>query len=327
MVPFVDPLTGAPLERRDDTLQAPGVSEPTARVVGGIPRFVDREENYAESFGWQWKHWESTLSDRRNARSTKREEVLRRTHFLDYDLQGKTILECGMGGGDDTEVLLDLPFAEVHSFDLSTSVERAVRYLDDPRLVISQASITAIPYPDEVFDFVFCHRVLQHTPDPVASLRSVCRKVKPGGVLFAHVYKLGWRNLMHFKYKYRWLTRRLPNRWISGYVERFGPALHAVNRYMWRRNVLLKGLAYNFVPFQYHDNYGDMTETQLFELEKLNTFDGLTPRYDRPLTSRTFRSTIEREGFRIEHYHDPSFSPLFCTAVKAGGVPSLAAAA
>ncbi len=327
MVPFVDPLTGVPLENRGDALWAPGMSEPVAHVVDGIPRFVARDENYAESFGWQWKHWANTLSDRRNASSAKREEVLQRTRFLDYDLQGKTILECGMGGGDDTEVLLDLPFAEVHSFDLSTAVERAVRYLDDPRLVISQASITAIPYPDEAFDFVFCHRVLQHTPDPVASLRSICRKVRPGGVLFAHVYKFGWRNLMHFKYKYRWLTRRLPSRWIAWYVERIGPTLHALNRFMWRRNLVLKGLGYNFVPFQYHDAYGDMTDEQLLELAKLNTFDALTPRYDRPLTSRKFRTAIEAEGFRIEHYRDPSFSPLYCTAVKTRASSALASAA
>ena len=316
MIPFVDPQTGLPLEVRGDSLCDSKVGRPVAQIVAGIPRFVNPEENYAETFGWQWKHWHSTLSDQRSADRAKRDEVLRRTHFLEYDLQDKTILECGMGGGDDTETLLTLPFREVHAFDLSTSVERARRYLADPRLVVSQASITAIPYPDAAFDFVFCHRVLQHTPDPQASLRAICKKVKPGGVLFAHEYKLGWRNLMNFKYKYRWLTKRLPHRAVYRYVERFGRFWHAVNRFMWNSNVVLKGLAYNFVPFQWCASYGEMTEEQLIELEKLTTFDALTPRYDRPMTSRRFRSTIESEGFRIEHYHDPPFSPLFCTVVR-----------
>jgi hypothetical protein len=44
-----------------------------------------------------------------------------------------------MGGGDDTEALLTLPFKEVHSFDISNSVERAKKYLEDKRLTISQA--------------------------------------------------------------------------------------------------------------------------------------------------------------------------------------------
>lgn len=316
MVPLVDPQTGLVLAPRGEALYGSDHGRPVAKIVGGIPRFVDVDEDYAEAFGWQWKHWHSTLSDRRSADTAKRDEVLGRSHLLEYDLQDKTILECGMGGGDDTEVLLSLPFREVHSFDLSRSVERARQHLPDPRLVISQASITAIPYPDAAFDFVFCHRVLQHTPDPQASLRSICRKVKPGGVLFAHVYKLGWRNLLHFKYKYRWLTKRLPHRIMYWYVERFGRFWHSVNRFMWNRNVVLKGLAYNFVPFQWHDSYGRMDQQQLIELEKLNTFDALTPRYDRPMTSRSFRATIESEGFRIEHYHDPPFSPLYCTAIR-----------
>ena len=36
-----------------------------------------------------------------------------------------------MGGGDDTEVLVTLPFAEIHSFDLSSAVERAHKHLKD----------------------------------------------------------------------------------------------------------------------------------------------------------------------------------------------------
>ncbi len=314
-VPFVDPRTQESLVRRNGALCHPLTGEVVAAVVGGIPRFVARS-NYADSFGWQWNHWHSTLSDERSTGTAKRDLILERTRFAEYDLEGATILECGMGGGDDTEVLLTLPFSEVHAFDISESVERAARYLRDPRLVLSQASIMEIPYPDGAFDVVFCHRVLQHTPDPEASLRAICRKVKPGGLLFAHVYKLGWRHLMHFKYKYRWLTTRLPRRWVAAYVERCGPFLHAVNRFMWSHGPLLKGLAYNFVPFQRHGDYGRMTRSQLLEYEKLDTFDAMTPRYDRPMTSHRFRRTIESEGFRIDHFFDPPVSPLYCTAVR-----------
>ncbi len=293
----------------------PRTGEVVAPIVGGIPRFVEGG-NYADSFGWQWNRWHSTLSDERATGTAKRELILERTRFAEYELDGRTILECGMGGGDDTEVLLTLPFSEVHAFDISTSVDRAAHYLRDPRVVLSQASINEIPYPDAAFDVVYCHRVLQHTPDPEASLRAICRKVKPGGLLFAHVYKLGWLHLMHFKYKYRWLTTRLPHRCIARYVERFGPFWHRVNRFMWSHGVLLKGLAYNFVPFQWHGDYGQMGESQLLEYEKLDTFDALTPRYDRPMTSLRFRRTIEGEGFRIEHFFDPPVSPLHCTAVR-----------
>ena len=185
---FVDPKTGDSLVARGERLCNARTGAPVAMIVRGIPRFVDADQNYAEAFGFQWQTWR-TLSDSAHRSRTKFGEILERTRFDAYPTHGASLLECGMGGGDDTEVLLQLGFREVHSFDLSAAVDRAAGSLHDPRLTLSQASIFEIPYPDEAFDFVFCHRVLQHTPDPLRALRSICRKVRPGGVLFAHCYK------------------------------------------------------------------------------------------------------------------------------------------
>ena len=150
-------------------------------IRDGVYRFARPEENYADSFGWQWNHWANQRSTLRKSGFGLKRVVLGRTRFEDYDLDGKTLLECGCGGGDDTEVLLDFPLSEIHSFDLSHSVDRAKRSIADKRVVFSQASITQIPYPNQSFDVVYCHRVLQHTPDPVQSLESISQKVKPGG--------------------------------------------------------------------------------------------------------------------------------------------------
>lgn len=316
-IALVDPRNHVPLIEKGGALCNPETKEQIAPIVGGIPRFVAPADDYAISFGWQWAHWSDTLSDARTTGTTKRDLVLRRTRFLEYGLEGKSILECGMGGGDDTEVLLQLPFTEVHAFDLSTSVERARQNLEDPRLVLSQASIYEIPYADESFDFVFCHRVLQHTPDPALALRCVGNKVKPGGVLFAHCYKKSWRYLLNYKYRYRWVTKRLPHRAIQWFVEACGPALHHVNRSMYRTNLaVLKGLAYALVPFEWIGEYGDLEEAQLLELEKLVTFDALTPQYDRPMTAKKFFGLIRSEGFRIDYSYESRISPVYCTAVK-----------
>ncbi len=317
MIELVDPETHAPLSEEHGALFESRSRRQVATIVDSIPRFVDPEENYAESFGWQWKRWRDTLSDSRRTGTARRDLILERTCFGDYDLEGKTLLECGMGGGDDTEVLLKLPFSEVHAFDLSTSVERARQVLEDPRLVISQASIYGIPYPDAAFDVVFCHRVLQHSPDPPRALRCVCKKVKPGGLLFAHSYKRSFRYMMHYKYKYRWLTKRLASRRVYWFVDTLGAAMHAINKQLRSgRPMVLQAIGYSLVPFEWIPEFGDMDREELLELEKLVTFDALTPKYDRPMTSRTFRSIIESEGFRIEHIVDPKTSPIFCTATK-----------
>ena len=139
VIPFVDPHSHDRLEERNSVFYNCRTGESVARIVDGIPRFVDPTQNYAGSFAFQWKHWHDTLSDKRNVdlSGKKRAVILRRTRFDQYKTDGATILECGMGGGDDTEVLLDLRFRQVHSFDLSTAVERAAKYLDDrPRSLL-----------------------------------------------------------------------------------------------------------------------------------------------------------------------------------------------
>lgn len=315
-IPLVDPVTHDRLEERDGVLYNGHTRKAVAKVIAGIPRFVD--ESYADNFAFQWKHWRHTLSDMRSLGSTKLELIKRRTRFDQYHTEGATLLECGMGGGDDTEVLLRFPFSEIHGFDISTAVDRAAAYLHDPRLKLLQASIYEIPYPDSSFDFVYCHRVLQHTPDPQRALRAICRKVKPGGVLFAHCYKKSWRYLMNYKYKCRWLTKRIPYRYVYWYVETFGQPLHLVNAVLHRCGPIGRSVARQFVPFEYIREYGNLDKKRLLELEKLVTFDALTPRHDHPMTSRQFRHIIEGEGFRIEHIRDPRVSPLYCTAVRIG---------
>ncbi len=310
-MPFADPKTFEALEVQESGLVNPRTRELIAPIIKGIPRFVAQEDDYATSFGWQWKKWHSTLSDQRSGEDEKRRLLRARTHFEEYDLTGLRILECGMGGGDDTEILLDFPFAEVHSFDLSTAVERAVAVLDDPRLVVSQASIFEIPYRDRSFDVVFCHRVLQHTPNPSAALRSICRKVKPGGILFAHVYLKSWRYLMKYKYKYRPIARRLSHQRVYELLERYGPQLYRLNSLL-HRNRLTGLLGNSFMPFEWLPNYGQRNDEDLLQLAKLVTFDALTPRYDRPMSSRRFRALLEQEGFAIEHFSDRS--PLYATA-------------
>jgi ubiquinone/menaquinone biosynthesis C-methylase UbiE len=318
LVSLVNPTTKVTLHYDGHALADPA-GEKIAEVVDGIPRFVSREDNYAESFGWQWKKWADNQSESRGATVKQRQLILERTHFDKYPQEGKTILECGTGGGDDTEVLLTFGFAEVHSFDLSTAVERAYKYLKNPRLFISQASIYAIPYPDESFDFVFCHRVLQHTPDPEKSLRSICKKVKPGGILFIHSYKRSKKYMSEWRYKYRWLTKRLPRQVIYFYVNCFGDLMHYLVHSLSRLGGRGENLAYRFIPFYKVTKagvYADVSRREAIELEKMITFDALTPKFDSPMSTELLKRILVEEGFTIEYLEDGLITPVYATARK-----------
>lgn len=327
MIDFIDPKTGHALVRRQSGLyDSTGVAE-VAPIVDGIPRFVTDDEDYAESFGFQWNHWHSVLSDSRSnyphAMDLKRRSGL---WGEDFDATGKSLLECGMGGGDDTEVLLTLPIAELHAFDISRSVERAAKYLSDDRLQISQASIFEIPYPAEAFDIVWCHRVLQHTPDPQQAMRCVCRMVKPGGFLFVHSYKRSQRYMQEFRYKWRPLTTRIPRRWVHRSLRWFGTPLHELHRLM-ALTPQTSELARRVVPFFKcpAELSSEMTRAEVIEWERMVTFDALTPRYDQPMTTEQFKSILVDEGFQIVWLFDPDTSPVIARAIKQQTPPVLPA--
>ena len=314
----VNPKTHNQLTPIGDILCDSVTGEKVAKVIDNIPRFVEPKDNYAESFGWQWKRWSDNQSESRGASVKQRELILERTHFLKYDLNGKTILECGMGGGDDTEVLLSLPFNEIHSFDLSTAVERAQQKLSDKRLVLSQASIYSIPYPNQSFDFVYCHRVLQHTPDPEQSLRCICKKVRPDGVLFIHSYKRSPKYMSEWRYKFRWITTRVPKKFVYWYVQCFGWTMHHVTSLLFKLGGRWADLAFSYVPFFHLNRVGHyaVSKREAIELEKMITFDALTPTYDSPMSTNQLKSILEEEGFVVEYLEDRHYSPVYATARK-----------
>jgi ubiquinone/menaquinone biosynthesis C-methylase UbiE len=318
LIPYINPSTKNILEKIDTKLLDSKTGEIVAPIVKDIPRFVKPESNYATSFGWQWNKWESIRNVQAASGFGLDKTIRKRTKFDGLNTQDKTILECGCGGGDDTKVLCSFPFSEIYSFDLSNSVERSSRINDDTRIQLSQASIYEIPYPDNSFDFVYCHRVLQHTPDPIQSLKFIASKVKPGGFLFAHAYKQSPEYMAEWRYKYLPITRKLPLKLIYYYVELFGLPFHYLNQLLYRFNISRK-IAYRYIPFYRKaltEDARHMSTKHMIELEKLITFDALTPAHDHPMTSESFFGTIAECGFEIINKHDPEVSPLWCTAKK-----------
>lgn len=55
------------------------------------------------------------------------------------------------------------------------------------RYANTQVDITRIQFPDEHFDYVICHHVLEHVPDDARGMRECARVLKPGGRAFFSV--------------------------------------------------------------------------------------------------------------------------------------------
>lgn len=77
----------------------------------------------------------------------------------------------------------------VEAIDVSAQVVSSTQTLarergfSDAEVHAQVADVMALPWPDESFDVVHAHQVLQHLEDPVGALREMRRVLRPGGWL------------------------------------------------------------------------------------------------------------------------------------------------
>ncbi|MBG0830991.1 methyltransferase domain-containing protein [Planomonospora sp. ID67723] len=109
-------------------------------------------------------------------------------HLLPHLAPGMSLLDVGCGPGTITADLAALvspgtvTAAEVTEEALGLArAEAARRGRDD--IVFAVADVHALDFPDDSFDVVHAHQVLQHVGDPVRALREMRRVCRPGGIV------------------------------------------------------------------------------------------------------------------------------------------------
>jgi 2-polyprenyl-3-methyl-5-hydroxy-6-metoxy-1,4-benzoquinol methylase len=117
---------------------------------------------------------------------TNRYETARRLHLIfdrllgAADLAGAHLLDAGSGGGHFSEAAVARG-ARVTSLDVGEHLLAQVAKRCESIRVLG--SILALPFDDGAFNVVLSTEVLEHTPEPRAGLRELCRVVKPSGLL------------------------------------------------------------------------------------------------------------------------------------------------
>lgn len=254
-------------------------------VIGGVPRFVPRE-NYASGFGLEWTRHARTQYDSYCGLPLSEQRFFAQT-LWPQELSGETILEVGSGSGRFTEQAANTG-ATVVSLDYSYAVD--ANYASNGRranVLIVQADVVAMPFRAASFDRVFCFGMLQHTPDPAKAFAALPRVLRAGGSLCADIYKATlFRAFLHTKYYVRPFTRHLnPDRLyqaVCAWVNFMWPVASLIRR-------LPKGYAINWRLLVADYSFLGLKGQLLKEWSYLDTFDMLAPRYDRPARLRTVR--------------------------------------
>ena len=268
-------------------------------VVGEIPRFVPKE-NYAESFGLQWNRFANTQID--SKAGTNRSEIRFREETLwdERDLNGKLVLDAGCGSGRFSEIALKLG-ASLIAVDYSSAVEASKQNLSAPDKLIVQGDLAALPILDQTFDFIYCIGVLQHTSEPARIVKELLRCLKVGGEITLTFYEnSSWHVLWYSKYLVRPLTKRLPKAILLKVIEKTSPMWFPLTSFLFSlpRN-LSQGFRFlipvaNYVEFKYANPKIARDEAIL------DTFDMLSPSYDKPIKKSEIHSWVTDSGIGMQ---------------------------
>jgi 2-polyprenyl-3-methyl-5-hydroxy-6-metoxy-1,4-benzoquinol methylase len=264
----------------------------TVAVRNGIPRFTPDQTYTSGNFSRLREKHPRLQLDSYNMTTDRYQTILERTNWPSSFFKGKTVLECGCGVGPDSEILLSLG-ASVLAVDL-TNLDTARDNLGSgDNLCLVQADVTDLPLRKKTFDIVFCHRVLQHTPEPEYTLRHILQFVKDEGAVFIHSYARTWYQLCTWKYLLRPITSKMDGQKLYDWIRCCAPAAFALTTAVSR---LPKGHLINhfFIPFRNHRNHPRLrvlSDRQLIEYGVHDTYDSLSPRYDRPLSAAVMKKT------------------------------------
>ena len=269
--------------------------------INGVYAFVDTD-NYADSFGLQWNTHRLTQLDSFSGLPISRDRLARcfgESAFA--DVGDKLILEAGCGAGRFTEILVDRG-AAVLSLDLSSAVfANAETSPVSHSHRIARADLNNAPVANDTFDVVMCLGVLQHTVSPEQSIRSLCEKVRPGGLLIIDHYSFDWKYYCRLFPVWRQIIKRLsPERalqTVTKLVEWFWP-LHIKFKDSRVRGFLLSRIS---PVLHYLKIYPELSDGQQLDWAILDTHDALTDWYKHFRWPRDIEKILTECNMKIEY--------------------------
>ena len=249
-------------------------------------------DSYVENFGKQWKDYRDVQIDSINNFKIS-EKFFNQMLFYNLEiLKNKNILEIGCGAGRFTEYLVKYANQCV-SIDLSSAIFHNVSK-NSSNLTLIKADFNDL-IPDKKFDIVFCRGVLQHTPNPLISLKKIHTFVKKEGDVFFDIYKKPKIGYLHPKYSiWRPLIRLL----IS--YDSFENFLKKNIKFLLQIKRIIKKLFFNsnfiadsLIPVWDYKDKLDLNEAQLIQWSIMDTLDGIYAKYDFPQSSNKIISFLK----------------------------------
>lgn len=248
-------------------------------IVRNIARFVS-DDHYVGSFSFEWNtHKTTQLDNHRNDKSSE-DQFRRKTGFSPEELNGKLLLDAGVGAGRFSEIASRWG-ANVVGVDLSYAVEAAYQNIGArPNVWIAQADIAALPFRHGSFDVIFSIGVLHHTPNTKEYFTKLVPFLKPGGTIVIWVYP----DNEEYAIRKAWvpIVNKIPPKLFYEWCRWFVPWAQSPQRSAWAAAIRR--------VFPYSQEHLGM------ETDILDTFDGFSPRYHGIHSPESVEQWFEENG-------------------------------
>lgn len=286
----------------------PGFKLPGLRPMPG-------EKDVLRTFSSEWASYDWDGNSYWNMNPHAIYKCMRFMLDLDHKpLKDKLVLEVGIGIGGTADYLSRNEECEMVGVDLSYAVDGAYKYFGKNKFLhIVQASLFALPFRDEGFDFVFSHGVLHHTFSTKEAFEHICKLPKMGGELQVWVYgayeqRRNWirQVLAVLENIIRPMCWRLPERLQTALL------LPLIPLYLIHQNVFVRRKGHSYIKYGW---------SKAIHAAR----DRFTPRFAHRHTDQEVCAWFNAAGYTIlqgadGHKYPDFIPPSFATGVGVRGV-------
>ena len=259
-----------------------------------------RIEDYCSNFGLQWTKFAKTQFDSSTGFSLTKKRLLKASEWDLGNLKDKLVIEIGSGAGRFTEILLSSG-AYVVSIEMSDAIYSNHINNKSDKIIFIKSSLYDLDFLNNMFDYVLCYGVAQHTPDLIKTYKSCCNFAKQGGKISIDHYIKVYHPSPFSTPKYFWrpITKRMRPELLLKIVSFYIPYYFPVDTFLKKKlPVILSKLIRGCIPIPCWNYSGENNfpkeKEKLIEWAIMDTFDALGAKYDKPLRLNELKKITSR---------------------------------
>ena len=256
--------------------------------------------NYSKNFGIQWHNFQKTQYDSFTGYPLTKNRLLNSSKWKIDEVKDKLVIELGSGAGRFTEVLLSAGCYLV-SVEMSDAILVNESNNKSNRALFIKSSLNGLEFLNNLFDFVLCYGVAQHTPNLFKTYKSCFDFGKKGSKISIDHYRKTF--FPTTKKIWRPITKRINPKILLKIIKFYIPYYFQIDTFIkLNLNFFLRVIARIFLPIPCvnYTNIKNIPQERekLIEWAIMDTFDALGAKYDSPLTERQLKNICKKIGLK-----------------------------